>query len=199
MEHVFVTLQHLLKDTTVTTFIKHFDDRRIYQYNEFFLLDQDRINRLFRSNLEELASDITLNTTDFDLEAIKVVAMTIDGDFILASDSQVFVVPNTMVRADVETFDMPVIDFFVSYEEHTLSSAIIPTYEGGNLSETETKIEPPSSESTNLQKESDQEEGESSITPSIESSRIQSPEIASKTPTPPKSKPSLLARLFGKK
>lgn len=195
MEHVFVTLQHLLKDTTVTTFVKHFDDRRIYQYNEFFLLDQDRINRLFKTNLEELASEITLTPTDFDLEVVKVVAMTIDGDFILASDSQVFVVPNTMVKADVETFDMPVIDFFVSYEEHTLSSSIIPTYESSELSET---IDTANNDDRLAHEETSQIKPESSHQ-SKEPLQSESQEVVSTTTTTPKQKKGLLARLFGKK
>lgn len=196
MEHVFVTLQHLLKDTTVTTFIKHFDDRRIYQYDEFFLLDQDRINRLFKSNLEELASDITLTPEDIDLETTKVVAMTIDGDFVLGSDSQVVVVPNTMVKADVETFDMPVIDFFVNYEEQTLQSAIIPTYTTSDASEEEI------SETIGSSQEQVEEEIKQEPVDATRSTEEQTTESVDSTKhaTPaPKSKPSLLAKLFGRK
>lgn len=126
MQQVFVTLQHLLKDKTVTTFIKHFDDRRIFQYDDYFLLDQERIVRLFNTNVAELQSDITL-TPDFFDSATKVVAMTIDGDFILANDQRTYVIPKNLVKADLEIFELPLIDFFVQYEEQQLNSTILPT------------------------------------------------------------------------
>lgn len=126
MLQLFVTLQHLLKDEKVTTFIKHFDDRRIFQYGDYFLLDQERIQRIFQSNVSALASDITIGSDYFDTQTTKVVAMTIDGDFILASDQRTYVVPRTMIKADLEVYEMPVIDFFIAYETHELHSFSIP-------------------------------------------------------------------------
>ncbi len=126
MQQVFVTLQHLLKDKTVDTFIKHFDDRRIFQYDDYFLLDQERIVRIFNSNIVELQSDITLSPDYFD-PATKVVAMTIDGDFILANDQRTYVIPKSLVTSDIEVFELPLIDFFVDYEEQQLNSTILPT------------------------------------------------------------------------
>lgn len=125
MQQVFVTLQYLLKDKTVATFIKHFDDRRIFQYDDYFLLDQERIVRLFESNLKALQSEITIEPDFFD-ETTKVVAMTIDGDFILANDQRTYVLPKTLIKADLEVFDMALIDFFVQYEEQSLQSTILP-------------------------------------------------------------------------
>lgn len=127
MLQIFVTLQHLLKDQKVETFIKHFDDRRIFQYGDYFLLDQERIQRLFKTNLTALQSEITLSEDYFDEQTTKVVAMTIDGDFILANDQRTYVVPRTLVKADLEVYEMPVIDFFVAYETHELNSNIIPS------------------------------------------------------------------------
>lgn len=126
MQQVFVTLQHLLKDKTVSTFIKHFDDRRIFQYDDYFLLDQERIVRLFNTNVEELQSEITLTPGYFDADT-KVVAMTIDGDFILANNHRTYVVPKSLIKADIETYDLPLIGFFVKYEEQQLNSTILPT------------------------------------------------------------------------
>lgn len=126
MQQVFVTLQHLLKDKTVNTFIKHFDDRRIFQYDDYFLLDQDRIVRLFNANVVALQSEITITPDYFDSDT-KVVAMTIDGDFILANDQRTYVIPKNLVKADIEVFERPLIDFFVDYEEQHLNSTILPT------------------------------------------------------------------------
>lgn len=126
MQQVFVTLQYLLKDKRVDTFIKHFDDRRIFQYDDYFLLDQERITRLFSTNLKQLQSDITIPTDFFDSQTTKVVAMTIDGDFILANDQRTYVIPKNMIKADLEVFELPLIDFFVRYEEQELNSNILP-------------------------------------------------------------------------
>ena len=124
MTQLFETLQHFFKDQKVETFIHYFDDRRIFQYADFFLLDQARIKRLLQQNIAALASDITV--TAADLADKHVVAMTIDGDFILASDSETLVLPRTLVKADLETFDVPVLTFFIQYETGQLPSNILP-------------------------------------------------------------------------
>lgn len=129
MEQVFIVLQYRIADKKVTTFINYFDERRIFQYDDYFLLDQARIKRLFLNNVAHLASEVTLSPDFLTEEGAEVVAMTIDGDFILANDHQTFVIPKSFMTADIEVFPQAVIDFFVAYEEQTLVSHTLPTYQ----------------------------------------------------------------------
>ncbi|MGX7059423.1 hypothetical protein [Vagococcus humatus] len=127
MEQLFTTIQYRLPDKKVATFLNYLDQRCITQYDNFFIFTQEQINHSFQTAIEGLVSEITISKDYLQLHHLTLVSMTIDGDFILGNDSETYVIESTLIEADIEKHPVTVIDFFVSYENQTLQSQLIPT------------------------------------------------------------------------
>lgn len=127
MEQLFTTIQYRLPDKKVATFLNYLDQRCITQYDNFFIFTPEQINRSFQAAIEGLVSDITISNDYLQLHRLTLVSMTIDGDFILANDSETYVIESTLIEVDIEKHPVTVIDFFVAYENQTLQSQLIPT------------------------------------------------------------------------
>ncbi|MBP2966805.1 hypothetical protein, partial [Acinetobacter baumannii] len=75
------------------------------------------------SNIDFL-DDSTLWATE-DLTDYKVIAKTIDNDFILSDDTTVLVVPAHLNKSDSEVFQMPICQFLFKFEEKSLNTDIL--------------------------------------------------------------------------
>lgn len=125
MTLTFKQLADFIPDSTVHTFINFIKLEHKTTDEDFFIFDQDVINRRFLSSLQAMDSDLTIDP-DFFTDDIHVVAMTIDGDFILASDTEIYVMEKGLIADDVEVYDLSAIEFFVAFEQGFLASDILP-------------------------------------------------------------------------
>ena len=125
MTLTFKQLADFIPDSTVHTFINFIQLEHKTTDEDFFIFDQDVINRRFLSSLQAMDSDLTIDP-DFFTDDIHVVAMTIDGDFILASDHYVYVVTKNLIAEEIEVYDLSPINFFVAFEANQLASQILP-------------------------------------------------------------------------
>lgn len=121
----FIELKELLPDESVHTFLNTLQTVGDDQEDPFFLFSQNLITRRFKQSAEQLAGPMTVEEDDFP-EDTHVLAMTIDGDFILASDHYVYVVGKNLIADDIEVYDLSPIDFFVAFEHNQLASHILP-------------------------------------------------------------------------
>lgn len=121
----FLTIKDLLPDKSVHTFLNYITQTELIDDLDFFLFDQATINRRFQIQSKNLASEITVKADDFP-EDTHVIAMTIDGDYILASNHYVYVVSKNLIAEDIEVYDLTPIDFFVAFEANMLASHILP-------------------------------------------------------------------------
>jgi hypothetical protein len=99
------------------------------QIDAFFIFSST-IEKQFEQNCQVLASEETIalaDVTQLQSEDFLVVAQTIDGDYIAGTLSQTFVIPVSLYKADIEKHDLFLTDFFIAYENGTLSSAILPS------------------------------------------------------------------------
>jgi hypothetical protein len=98
------------------------------QIDDFFIFSP-AIEEQFEQNCQFLASEETISTeevTRWQRKGFLVVAQTLDGDYIAGTSTQTFVIPVSLYKADIENYDLFLTDFFIAYENGTLTSAILP-------------------------------------------------------------------------
>lgn len=122
----FITIKELLPDTSVHTFLDYITQTEIIDDLDFFTFDPANNHRRFHSAIAGLNSEMTVKAEDFP-EDTHVIAITIDGDYILASNHYVYVVTKNLIAEDIEVYDLTPIDFFVAFEANQLASHILPT------------------------------------------------------------------------
>lgn len=94
---------------------------------------------IFSQNAEEhfeqavsyLASDETISLKDvveWQKDLFLVVAQTIDGDYIAGTVNQTFVIPVSLYKSDIETYNLFLSDFFTAYTEGTIESTVLPKF-----------------------------------------------------------------------
>lgn len=94
---------------------------------------------IFSQNAEEhfeqavsyLASDETISLKDiaeWQKDRFLVVAQTIDGDYIAGTVNQTFVIPVSLYKSDIETYDLFLSEFFIEYTEGIIESAVLPQF-----------------------------------------------------------------------
>lgn len=83
----------------------------------------------FEQSIRYLASEETISLDDLSSwkeRGFLVVAQTIDGDYIAGTSEQTFVIPVSLYKTDIETYHLPLPDFFIAYTNHTIVSSILP-------------------------------------------------------------------------
>lgn len=121
----FIELKELLPDESAQTFLNLLTKLVPQPEDPFFIFTQELVNRRFDNSLANLAGPMTVQSDDFP-EDTYVLAMTIDGDFILASDHYVYVVTKNLIAEEIEVYDLSPINFFVAFEANQLASQILP-------------------------------------------------------------------------
>ncbi|EOL45996.1 hypothetical protein [Enterococcus caccae] len=83
----------------------------------------------FEQAIQYLASDDTISLDDLSNwkeSGFLVVAQTIDGDYIAGTNEQTFVIPVSLYKADIESYQLKLPDFFIAYTNKTIISSILP-------------------------------------------------------------------------
>ncbi|MGX7150597.1 hypothetical protein [Enterococcus ureasiticus] len=87
------------------------------------------VEEQFEQNVQYLASDETISLDDLSIwkeHGFLVVAQTIDGDYIAGTMEQTFVIPVSLYKSDIESYDLFLSDFFIAYTNRTIHSQILP-------------------------------------------------------------------------
>lgn len=87
------------------------------------------IENQFETNVNYLLSEETVSPEELSSwkkNGFLVVAQTIDGDYIAGIEKQTFVIPVSLYKSDIETYDLTLSDFFISYSEGKIKSQILP-------------------------------------------------------------------------
>lgn len=90
------------------------------------------IEKQFEQNVQYLSSDKTVSLDDLSNwkeHNFLVVAQTIDGDYIAGTTKQTFVIPMSLYKSDIESYDLFLSDFFIAYENGSIHSSILPKTE----------------------------------------------------------------------
>lgn len=90
------------------------------------------IEKQFEQNVQYLSSDETVSLDDLSNwkeHNFLVVAQTIDGDYIAGTTKQTFVIPMSLYKSDIESYDLFLSDFFIAYENGSIHSSILPKTE----------------------------------------------------------------------
>lgn len=85
----------------------------------------------FEQAISYLASDETISLKDvveWQKDRFLVVAQTIDGDYIAGTVNQTFIIPVSLYKSDIETYDLFLSDFFIEYTEGTIESTVLPKF-----------------------------------------------------------------------
>lgn len=107
--------------TTVLTYEQKEDDVIIFSQT---------IEERFEQAITYLSSESTISLKDLTQwkeNNFLVVAQTIDGDYIAGNISQTFIIPVSLYKADIETYELFLSDFFVDYSSGLIDSTILPT------------------------------------------------------------------------
>ena len=99
------------------------------QDKESTLIFSETIEDQFEQNIQYLCSDETISFDDILIwkqHGFLVVAQTIDGDYIAATTEQTFVIPVSLYKSDIETYDLFITDFFIAYTTGTIRSEFLP-------------------------------------------------------------------------
>ncbi|WP_086313453.1 hypothetical protein A5821_000956 [Enterococcus sp. 7F3_DIV0205] len=102
------------------------------QDEESAIIFSQTLEEQFEQNVQYLASDETISSDDISnwkQKEFLVVAQTIDGDYIAGTTEQSFVIPVSLYKEDIETYDLFLSDFFIAYTSGTLNSSILPKNE----------------------------------------------------------------------
>ncbi|EOH99105.1 hypothetical protein UAY_01882 [Enterococcus moraviensis ATCC BAA-383] len=102
------------------------------QNEDAVVIFNQNLEEQFEQNVQYLASDETISLEDISTWQEKeflVVAQTIDGDYIAGTTEQTFVIPVSLYKADIETYNLFLTDFFIDYTTHKIDSSILPGYE----------------------------------------------------------------------
>ncbi|MBO0473216.1 hypothetical protein IGL98_001551 [Enterococcus sp. DIV0840] len=87
------------------------------------------VEEQFEQNVQYLASDETISLDDLSIwkeHGFLVVAKTIDGDYIAGTMEQTFVIPVSLYKSDIESYDLFLSDFFIDYTNGIINSEILP-------------------------------------------------------------------------
>ncbi|MTD41745.1 hypothetical protein GIX45_24575 [Erwinia sp. CPCC 100877] len=123
----FQTIKEKIPQNDPQTFLTYVLEE-VQKDDELFVFSSS-IKEQFEQNCQFLASAETVSSDDlahWQTEGFLVVAQTIDGDYIAGTTTQTFVIPVSLYKADIETYDLFLTDFFIAYEKGTLSSKILP-------------------------------------------------------------------------
>ena len=85
----------------------------------------------FEQAVSYLASDETISMKDikeWQKDRFLVVAQTIDGDYIAGTVNQTFVIPVSLYKSDIETYDLFLSEFFIEYTEGAIESTVLPKF-----------------------------------------------------------------------
>lgn len=102
------------------------------QDEESTIIFSQTIEEQFEQNVHYLASDDTISLDDlsnWSEQEFLVVAQTIDGDYIAGTTEQSFVIPVSLYKSDIETYDLVLSDFFIAYTNNLICSSILPKNE----------------------------------------------------------------------
>ncbi|MEI5992792.1 hypothetical protein [Candidatus Enterococcus mansonii] len=83
----------------------------------------------FEEAIQYLSSDETISLDDLSVwkkQQFLVIAQTIDGDYIAGTTKQTFVIPVSLYKLDIETYELFLSDFFIEYTKGFLHSSILP-------------------------------------------------------------------------
>lgn len=116
-------LHSLPNTTTPDALLEALSQAEISSFHEYLLFGTSEKKALFLQNLTFLAEEDVW--TPEELVDYQLVAQTIDNDYILASNSQVLVIPSHLYRDDSETYDLTITTFFEQYIEGALPSNIL--------------------------------------------------------------------------
>lgn len=118
---MFKELTHSTNSPTecLTILEKH----QITHFNEYLLFNFTNKEELFFQNLDFLKAPNIWEKSE--LTSYTLVAQTIDNDYILATDSQVLVIPTSLNKQDSETFDLTIWEFLIAFEEKNLTTHIL--------------------------------------------------------------------------
>lgn len=141
MSTLFNTVQYRLPDKDIQTFLSYIEERKLFQYLDYFLLDRQRFFPQFQEEMTYLASDTTISQAFLDAHHYHVVSRTIDGDYLAANNQQVVVIPKSFHLNDLEYFNMPMIDFWVALEKGEIDSQFLPDFSSDMMEDIEEPIE----------------------------------------------------------
>ncbi|MGX7244309.1 hypothetical protein ACWOC1_05615 [Enterococcus quebecensis] len=99
------------------------------QGNDDAIIFSQTLEEQFEVNVDCLATDETITLEDISRwkeDSFLVVAQTIDGDYIAGTPNQTFVIPVSLFKIDIETYDLFLSDFFIEYINGALNSSILP-------------------------------------------------------------------------
>ncbi|EOH92279.1 hypothetical protein UAW_03264 [Enterococcus haemoperoxidus ATCC BAA-382] len=102
------------------------------QDEESTIIFSQTIEEQFEQNVHYLASDDTISLDDlsnWSEQEFLVVAQTIDGDYIAGTTEQSFVIPVSLYKSDIETYDLFLSDFFIAHTNNLICSSILPKNE----------------------------------------------------------------------
>ncbi|MGX7030791.1 hypothetical protein [Vagococcus zengguangii] len=112
-------------DGSVSAFKDFVTSQAIYEIDGYFILEYPRIERLFQQSITQLA-DTAHITPDFLIEnQASVIAMTIDGDFIIANDQHTWVLERSLYKEDCECFTLPINLWWQAYFDGEIISRIL--------------------------------------------------------------------------
>lgn len=123
----FQKINEELGDTRPITFLNKVLNQPT-ELDPFFIFSQE-IEATFEKNVAYLLADETISNQEllsWKKKNFLVVAQTIDGDYIAGTEEQTLIIPASLYKSDIETFDMTLGDFFTHYTDGTLPSKILP-------------------------------------------------------------------------
>lgn len=104
---------------------------RIEQSEDSSIIFSQNAEEHFEQAISYLASDDTISLKDvveWQKDRFLVVAQTIDGDYIAGTVNQTFVIPVSLYKSDIETYDLFLSEFFIAYTEGTIESTVLPKF-----------------------------------------------------------------------
>lgn len=128
METIMTKLKQLLTSSDPHCFLQAVAQCQMQEYEEYFLFATPKRERDFISAVDFLSSPETFSLSDYQNWVL--IAQTIDGDYLLANDQQTMILPVSLYRSDIEMIDLPIVDFFIRYDEGKIQSHILATKNG---------------------------------------------------------------------
>lgn len=112
-------------DGTVRSFKQFITEQAINEIDEYFILEFPRIDYLFQQALDQLADDSHWMPDFLYKNQASVIALTIDGDFLIANDQHTWLIERSFYIEDSECFIIPINKWWQAYFKGTLDSAIL--------------------------------------------------------------------------
>lgn len=121
-------LKQLLPSTDPKCFLQAAAQCQMKEYEDYFFFATPKRERDFLAAIHFLASPETFSVSDYQKWVL--IAQTIDGDYLLADDQQTMILPVSLYRSDIELIDLPIVDFFIQYDNQQIQSNILATKNG---------------------------------------------------------------------